>query len=150
MKFLLDTNVISELRRKDSNPAVRSWAAAQSHDALFLSVITLLEIEKGILLKGRNDPEQSRRLSTWLHSQVIPSFQGRILTVDVDAALRAASLHVPDPAPDRDALIAATALTRKLALVTRNTKDFEAVQGLRIINPWTSDPDHTPSTTTKL
>lgn len=136
MKYLLDTNVLSELRKGSrANPAVTAWAHAQAPAFLAISAISLLEIELGIRRLVRRDPAQAERLSTWLHQQVRPSFQGRILAIDEAVALKAAQLHDPDPAPERDALIAATALVHELTVVTRNVSDFERT-GARWFNPW--------------
>jgi predicted nucleic acid-binding protein len=135
--YLLDTNVISELRlgqRADTH--VREWVRARPRATLYISVITLLEIEQGILLKARRDALQGERLHTWFRHQVIPDFERRTLTVDAAVALAAAGLHVPNPAPERDALIAATALVHGLAVATRNLSDFASVNGLRTVSPW--------------
>ena len=136
--FLLDTNVVSELRRATfgkADPGVTAWAAAISPESLFLSAITILELEHGTLLVERRDPVQGGRLRAWIQDSVLPAFAGRILPVDTDVAIRCAALHVPDPRPDRDALIAATALVHAMTVVTRNTADF-APTGVRLLNPW--------------
>ena len=136
--YLLDTNVVSELRKAktakvDAN--VRIWAECVSALSLFLSAITILELETGILLIERRDSSQGAALRSWLDLQVLPAFSGRILAVDTVVALRCARLHVPDPRSDRDALIAATALVHGLIIVTRNVADF-APTGVPILNPW--------------
>ena len=136
--FLLDTNVVSELRRATfgkADPGVAAWAAAVPPDSLFVSAITLLELEHGVLLVERRDPAQGARLRGWMQGAVLPAFAGRILPVDTDVAIRCAALHVPDPRSDRDALIAATALVHAMTVVTRNEADF-APTGVRILNPW--------------
>lgn len=136
--FLLDTNVISELRKAKSgkaDPCVIDWAAAQSPDCLHLSALTVLELEMGVLRVERRDSSQGAILRAWLETQVFPAFTGRILPVDMAVAVRCAALHVPDPRSDRDALIAATALVHGLTVVTRNVSDFEAT-GARLLNPW--------------
>ncbi len=134
--FLLDTNVLSELRRRDRTDAnVAAWADAVDTEALFLSTITVLEIEIGARLIARRDAVQGATLRQWIDSKVLPAFAGRILSVDTAVAQRCAALHVPDPRAERDALIAATALVHGLKVVTRNTADFKAT-GVALINPW--------------
>ncbi len=139
--YLLDTNVVSELRKAGTgraDEAVLSWAAAADPDSLHLSVITLMEIEIGILRVERRDSGQGKALRRWFEGQVLTSFAGRILPVDEQVAIRCAQLVVPDPKADRDALIAATAGVHDLTVVTRNTTDFEAT-GVRLLNPWSSN-----------
>ena len=141
MAFLLDTNVVSELRRArngKADPNVVAWASAQPSGALFLSAITVLELELGVRQAERRDPEQGRGLRTWLEGQVLPTFDGRVLPVDIAVARRTATLHVPDPAPERDALIAATALVHSLTVATRNTSDFDR-SGVALVNPWLAE-----------
>lgn len=136
--YLLDTNVISELRKAKSGRADKSvltWAESVSATRLFLSVITVLELETGVLLVERRDPAQGAVLRSWLNSHVLPAFSDRILVVDTAVAQRCAILHVPDPRSDRDALIAATALVHDMTVVTRNTDDFSPT-GVELINPW--------------
>lgn len=136
--YLLDTNVISELRKAKSGKADKhllAWANGVSAASLFLSVMTILELETGILLVERRDPTQGALLRSWLSTHVLPSFTDRILPVDTAVAQCCAKLHVPDPRSDRDALIAATALVHGMTVVTRNVADFEP-SGVEIINPW--------------
>lgn len=136
--YLLDTNVVSELRKAKSGKAdanVIAWANSVAATSLFLSAITLLELEMGVLAKERCDAAQGKVLRHWLENQVLPSFDGRILAVDELVARQCAKLHIPDPRSDRDALIAATALVHSLVVVTRNTKDFEGT-GVELLNPW--------------
>ena len=134
--FLLDTNVLSELRRRDRIDAnVAAWADAVEAEALFLSAITVLEIEIGARLVARRDTAQGAVLRQWIDAKVLSAFSGRILPVDTAVAQCCAALHVPDPRAERDALIAATALVHRLKVVTRNTADFKAV-GVGLINPW--------------
>ena len=136
--YVLDTNVISELRKAKDGKAdrnVTAWAASVPPSSLFLSVITILELETGTLLVERRDKTQGAALRTWLNNHVLPAFSGRILAVDTAVAQRCAQLHVPQPGADRDALIAATALTHGMTVVTRNMADFEPT-GVAIHNPW--------------
>jgi len=136
--YLLDTNVVSELRKAKAGKAdknVIAWAANVSVDSLFLSVITILELEIGIQLVERRDPPQGTPLRVWLEDHVLLAFSGRILPVDVPVARCCAKLHVPDPCSDRDALIAATALGHGMTVITRNIADFQAT-GVELLNPW--------------
>lgn len=137
MSYLLDTNVISELRKPASraSASVRAWVADRAPLDLYLSAITILEAEIGIGRIARRDPAQGDRLQVWLDEELLDSFAGRVLPVDIFVARRAARLHVPDPRPERDALIAATAVIHGLTVVTRNVKDFVALD-VPIINPW--------------
>jgi predicted nucleic acid-binding protein len=134
--FLIDTNVISELRKRDrAEPRVLAWAD-QSNEADFrLSCITLLEVRYGALLIQRRDPIQGNLMLAWFARDIVGAFAGRILPIDDSVAIACAALHVPDPKPDRDAYIAATALVHDLTVVTRNTRDF-ASMGVKLFNPW--------------
>ena len=136
--YLLDTNVIAELRKATSpkvDQKVLAWATSVQTASLFLSVITVLELETGTLLVERRDPTQGAVLRSWLNTHVLPAFSDRILPVDTAVAQRCARLHVPDPRSDRDALIAATALVHGMTVVTRNIEDF-APTGVELLNPW--------------
>ncbi len=134
--FLLDTNVVSELRRPEkASPRVRAWASATPVASVFLSSITVLELELGVLLAERRDATQGAVLRAWLDGQLLPRFAGRILSVDTAVALQCARLHVPDPRAHRDALIAATAIVHGMTVATRNVADF-APTGVRIFDPW--------------
>jgi predicted nucleic acid-binding protein len=134
--FLLDTNIISELRRPDrADEKVRKWAADVPATRTFISAITVLEIELGTLLIERKGKAQGAVLRSWIDDHILPHFEGRILPVDVAVARRCARLHVPDPRAERDALIAATALVHGLTVVSRNVADFDAT-GVDLINPW--------------
>lgn len=136
--FLLDTNVVSELRKVAEGKAdanVSAWQAGVDELACFLSVITVQELETGVLRIERRDVAQGERLREWLEQRVIPAFAGRILPIDQAVALQCARLHVPDPRPAHDALIAATALVHGLTLVTRNSSDF-APMGIAVVDPW--------------
>lgn len=137
--FVLDTNVVSELRKVRSgkaNPGVAAWAEEVSSVELFVSAITMHELEHGVLLLERSDPVQGALLREWLDHSVAAAFENRVLPVDERIARRAAGLHVPDPAPFRDALIAATALVHGMHVVTRDVKDFRRFEGLDVVNPW--------------
>jgi predicted nucleic acid-binding protein len=139
--YILDTNVISELRKgRKAHPNVRKWAEALPSASLYISVISVLELEIGILLidrreKDRRDKDQGAILREWMDRHVLPTFSGRILSIDTAIAQRCATLHVPNPHSDRDVLIAATALVHGLTVVTRNVADFERT-GVGVINPW--------------
>ncbi len=138
MRYLLDTNVVSELRKRSGDRTVKSWVSGQSATDLAISVVTVIEIEIGILGKSRTDPEQAQLLTRWFEERVLAGFRDRILPLDLAAARRVPPLHVPDRAPQHDALIAGTALARSLVVVTRNTRDFEGT-GVSLVNPWPSD-----------
>jgi hypothetical protein len=114
---------------------VVAWASSVPADALFLSAISIMELETGVLLVQRRDPRQGALLRAWLDRQVLPAFAGRVLPVDTEVAQRCAALHVPDPRSERDALIAATALVNGMMVVTRNVHDFEST-GAALLNPW--------------
>ena len=136
--YLLDTNVVSELRKARSGKAdagVVRWAEQMRVAELFLSVISLQELEIAVLSRERKDAAQGRMLRVWLEQQVLAAFANRILPVDVAVARASAKLHVPDPRPVRDALIAATALVHGMTVVTRNVADF-APTGVALIDPW--------------
>ncbi|MFZ0298840.1 MAG: type II toxin-antitoxin system VapC family toxin [Candidatus Sulfotelmatobacter sp.] len=136
--YILDTNVVSELRKaKKANQNVMKWAQLLPAATLYISVISLLELEIGILLIERHDKEQGGILRAWLNKHVLPTFSGRILGIDTTVAQRCAALHVPNPRSDRDALIAATALVHGLTVATRNVADFEGM-GVAVLNPWES------------
>lgn len=136
--FLLDTNAVSELRKARqgrADPGVITWAGSVNAKTLYLSAISLMELETGVLGIERKDATQGALLRTWLNQQVLPGFAGRVLAVDATVALACARLHVPDRKSERDALIAATALVHGLTVVTRNLADFEGT-GVPLINPW--------------
>ncbi len=139
MSFLLDTNVVSELRKRPgvADPGVLKWAQQHPARDLYISVVTVLEIELGVARIERRDRKQAAVLRDWMHSGVLAGFAGRILPVDVEVALRAAHLHVPDPRPERDAFIAATADVHGLTVITRNVKDFLPT-GVPASDPWAS------------
>ena len=136
--YLLDTNVVSELRKVragKADPNVAAWAESVAVPSLYLSAITVQELEIGVLLLERRDPPQGAILRAWLENHVMPAFVDRILSVDAAVARRSARLHIPDPRPLRDTFIAATALVHGMTVVTRNVADFEST-GLLLLNPW--------------
>ena len=135
--YVLDTNVISELRKAKTGKAdanLLTWVAQIPVNQMFLSAISILELETGVLLVERRDPAQGTQLRKWLNQQVIPVFSERVLPVDMTVAQCCAKLHVPDPRAERDSLIAATALVHSMVVVTRNVADF-AMTGVQIVNP---------------
>jgi len=134
VKYLLDTHVLSDARLKRSS-ALMGWLRRQEVGSLALSVVSLLELERGVRRKERVDPAGAAPLRLWLDEDVRPMFSGRLLPIDEPIAIAAAALHIPDPLPEMDALIAATAVVRDLVLVTRNTRDFQRT-GVSLLNPW--------------
>jgi len=136
--FLLDTNVVSELRKARSgqaNKKVVAWAKQLPATSLFVSAITILELELGVQLAERRDPRQGAVLRQWLDGNVLVAFTGRVLPIDTEVAVACARLHVPDPRSERDALIGATALVHGLTVATRNVSDFRAMN-VAIHDPW--------------
>lgn len=136
--YLLDTNVVSELRKgKKADPRVRMWAQRLPAASLYLSAISILELEIGILLIERRHRKQGTVLRAWMDGHVLPAFSGRILAIDAAVAQRCAALPVPNPRSDRNALIAATALVHGMTVVTRNVSHFRPT-GVALVNPWES------------
>jgi hypothetical protein len=136
--YVLDTNVVSELRKAKAGKADRhvvAWASSVPAGQLYLSAITVLELEMGVLRIERRDRTQGALMRAWLDGQVMPAFAGRVLAVDAVVALRCARLHVPNRLAERDALIAATALVHGMTVVTRNVGDFAAAS-VALIDPW--------------
>ena len=142
MMFVLDTNVVSELRKVRPGKAdanVSAWTQSVDAADLFVSAITIMELELGVLSIERRDVTQGGMLRAWLEQQVLPEFAGRTLPVDTAVAQRCARLHVPDRRGERDALIAATALVHGMTVVTRNVADFK-FSGVPLVNPWKFSP----------
>lgn len=138
MMFVLDTNVVSELRKvrlgkADTN--VTAWTESVDASDLFVSAITIMELELGVLSIERKNATQGALLRSWLDQHVLPEFSGRTLPVDTAVAQRCARLHVPDKRGERDALIAATALVHGMTVVTRSIADFKPT-GVTTVNPW--------------
>jgi predicted nucleic acid-binding protein len=144
--FVLDTNVVSELRKVRFGKAdahVAKWADSVDAASLYVSAITILELEIGILQMETRDPTQGAMLRAWMDNHVVPEFRERVLPVDTAVARRCARLHVPDRRSERDALIAATALVHGMTIVTRNLPDFEP-SGVAVLNPWNISPATQP------
>ena len=136
--YLLDTNVVSELRKSADariNKGVQSWAEAIFPELMFISAITVLELEIGVLQIERRDKKQGAVLRRWLNQNVLPAFSERVLPVDLAVAQRCASLHVPNPKSERDAMIAASAIESRMTIVTRNVSDFSQ-SGVKVFDPW--------------
>ena len=108
----------------------------QQANDLYLSVITLLELQVGLLSLQRRDETAASHLRTWIDNRVLPEFASRILPIELDVVMACSALHVPTKRPDRDAMIAATALVHNFTVVTRNIRDFEPM-GVKLLNPWT-------------
>lgn len=135
--YILDTNVVSELRksRNQTNTNVLDWFGTVDAAMLYLSAITLMELEVGVLRLERRDAQQAALLRAWLNNRIVPQFRARILHIDASVAMRCAPLHVPNPGSERDTWIAATALVHGMTVVTRNVADF-ASTGVAVLNPW--------------
>ena len=141
--FVLDTNVVSELRKARLGKAdakVAKWADGVDAVSLYVSAITILELEIGVLQMEDRDPSQGAILRAWMDNRVMQEFTDRILPIDTAVAQRCARLHVPDRRAERDALIAATALVHGMTVVTRNVADFEQT-GVPLLNPWCGSRD---------
>lgn len=136
--YLLDTNVISELRKTNSGKAdtsVVAWASSVPSSQLYISVITVLELEMGILGIERKDSRQGAMLRSWLENNVLPTFVERTLVFDTKIAHCCAALHIPNRRSERDAMIAVTGVVHNMTVVTRNVSDF-AGTGVRLLDPW--------------
>lgn len=141
--LLLDSNVVSELRKPESRREIHvtKWAEQVDFRNTYLSVITITEIKRGILSIERRDQKQAHILSSWLEKNILDTYRGRILSITTETALKAAALQVPDKHQLADAYLAATALEHKLMFVTRNVADFIDT-GVQIVNPWEPDVTH--------
>ena len=138
VRSVVDTNVISELRKLGDGRAdarVAAWVSGRDAASFFISALTLMELEIGILRIERRDAGQGERLRTWMDRHVLPEFLVLTLPVDSAVALKCAQLHVPDPRSERDALIAATAIVYGMTVVTGNIADF-GTTGAEVIDPW--------------
>jgi predicted nucleic acid-binding protein len=136
--LILDTNVVSELRKVRVGKAdvqFAKWADSVDATSLYLSAITVMELEIGVLQIERRDAKQGAVLRAWLDGHVLPEFIARVLPIDTAVARRCARLLVPDRRAERDALIAATGLVHAMTVVTRNVADFEQT-GVPLLNPW--------------
>jgi hypothetical protein len=136
--YLLDTNVVSEFRKSTDNrmnQGVRNWAEEIFPEVMFLSAISVLELEIGVLQIERRDKKQGAILRKWLNKNVLPVFSERVLPIDLAVARRCAGLHVPNPKSERDAMIAATAIEHQMTIVTRNVSDFKH-SGVKVFDPW--------------
>ncbi len=140
--YLLDTNVISEIRKAGDGRAdaqVTAWYASVDADDAYISVVTVMEIEFGVIKVEQRDAAQALRLRHWLHHHIIPVFDGRVLPIGNATALRCAPLHYPQPRSWRDSWIAATALEHDLTVATRNVRDFVGT-GVAVVDPWEATP----------
>ena len=136
--YLLDTNVISEFRKIASGKAdkkVIEWSNTIEPAELFLSVVTIQELEIGTLLAERRDPTQGKLLRHWVNNYVLEVFSERLLDITPQIAISSAQFCVPNPKPINDMLIAATASVHNMTVVTRNIADFEGT-GVKLFNPW--------------
>jgi toxin FitB len=133
--YLVDTNVISELRKRHrAEPAVIRWFRETPEALMMISVVTVAELEAGVQQLERRDAVQGALIRRWVDG-VMREFGDRCVSIEVAAGRICGGLHVPDPRPERDAWIAATALARGLTVVTRNTRDFLPM-GVKVLNPW--------------
>jgi toxin FitB len=134
--YLLDTNVVSEMRRRGAmHPKTAAWLGSIAPAQLYISSITIFEIERGVEKVALRDAKRGTELSTWLRRQVLPAFDGRVLTLDAEAALHAARLHAGRARLDADRLVAAIALAHAKVIVTRNVKDFAGL-GVMVVDPF--------------
>jgi len=133
--FLLDTNVVSELRKKERcAPKVSTWVATVPRNQDFLSVLVVGELVRGAILKRRTDPQMADALEKWI-ARLTHLYAERILPVTLEIAQEWGRLSALRPIPPEDGLLAATALVHRLMLVTRNVKNVEGL-GVSLLNPW--------------
>lgn len=135
VQYVLDTNVVSALRVRGRNPRVEAWAAAIPTTDLFVSAMTIAELERGVAAKERADPAQGETLRRWFDDRVLPAFAERVLPFDLDAARILATYRVPEHAPLDDALTASVAQAGGMAVATRNIRHF-APLGVACLDPW--------------
>ena len=136
--YLLDTNIVSELRKMESGKAdvnVVAWFQQVNLTDAYLSVITLFEIKLGILQLKRKDIQQAKLLQSWFEQKFLPNFENRILPLDTKVMMTCAEFHIPDKKPLNDSYIAATAKAHRFKIVTRNVKDFKGC-GVEVLNPF--------------
>lgn len=137
--YLLDTNVISQIRKVNHPkcpPIFKTWFDKVDLNHCYLATITLFEIERGILQKAHKDKMQADMIRHWFEHQIKPEFAERVLSLDMPNALKTAYFHVPNPAPLIDSFLAGIAISHELILVTRNTKDFIGFDGIKLLNPF--------------
>lgn len=138
MTYLLDTNVVSEVRKASGSTRVKAWLALRSGDELYISALVIGEIRRGVeRLRGR-DPQRTAVLDVWL-ARLVQQFSRRILPISADIAEEWGRMNAPDPLPIIDGLMAATAKVHGLTFVTRNTRDV-ARTGVRLFDPWAFNP----------
>ena len=135
MSLVLDTNVVSALRVRGRHPQEEAWVASVPVGDLYLTALSVSEIERGVASRERDDPRQGRVLRRWFENQVLPAFEGRVLPFDLEAARVLGTFRVPEHAPLDDALIAAIAQSRGMAVATRNVRHFLPL-GVDVVNPW--------------
>ncbi len=134
VQYLLDTNVLSETRRKQADEQVISFLAATDPSALYLSVLTLGELRKGVAFKQESDPDAAKKLGSWVDGLEF-SFSDRVLGIDAATARLWGEWSARRPRPVIDTLLAATAVVHGLTFVTRNTKDVRDIN-VKLLNPW--------------
>jgi predicted nucleic acid-binding protein len=136
MKYLLDTNVVSELRKRNCNRNVRVFMESLQTASVFMSVISMGEIAFGI--RTLKDENKKAELLAWFETQLPQKFRGRIVAIDSEVMITWGNMCADHKAtlPSPDSFIAATALTYNLTILTRNTKDFETIQNISLLNPW--------------